>query len=268
MKRIIATLAVVVSLLSTGGVVRGELLRVTIENLQPVDGFYFSPVWLGFHDGGFDLYDTGSAASMEVESVAEVGNAGPLSTLFQSATNGDGSARFDVTMTSPGGFGPLPVFDPGEAPTIMIDVPDPATNRYLSYASMVVPSNDAFFGNDDPMQQMVFHADGSFAGPLVIEIRGGQVYDAGTEVNDGMGAAFSTLGGTDSDEGGTVAVHPGLGLFVGTMTADGTTIGSAIDASELVARITIAQVPEPATGALFVLGLLGIGLLTTRRRTH
>ena len=36
---------------------------VTIENLQPSDGFFFTPVWTGFHDGGFDLFDAGSPAS-------------------------------------------------------------------------------------------------------------------------------------------------------------------------------------------------------------
>ena len=84
---------------------------------------------------------------------------------------------------------------------------------------MVIPSNDAFIGNGNPTAYRIFNPDGSFAGPLVIDIFGDEIYDAGTEVNDGLGAPFSTLGGSSTDENGTVALHPGLGNFIGTDTA-------------------------------------------------
>ncbi len=239
---------------------QGTEVVVTIENLQPDDGFYFTPVWLGFHDGGFDFFDSGSAASVELETIAETGDAGPLSALFQS------SHEFDTVVTSPGGFGDAPVFDPGESVTLNLDVPNAGSNQYVSFASMVIPSNDAFFGNGEPTAYQVFNADGSFAGPLTIEIRGSGIYDAGTETNTGMGAAFSAVGGTDTDEGGTVALHPGLGNFVGTGTADGTTIGSAIESAELLARIQITAVPEPSMISLLAFG--GLVSLTVLRRSH
>lgn len=227
---------------------------VTIENLQPADGFFFTPVWLGMHDGSFDLFDSGTAASMELETIAETGDAGPLGTLFSSATNGDGTDRIGTVVTSPGGFAGAPVFDPGESVSTTISVDNPASNRYLSFASMIIPSNDAFVGNGDPMAYEIFTADGSFAGPLTIDLTSSSVYDSGTEVNDAMGAAFSAIGGMETDEMGTVGLHPGLDNFLGTETAAGTTIGSAIGASP-VARITIAAVPEPASLSLLLLAI-------------
>ena len=151
-----------------------------------------------------------------------------------------------------------PVFEPGESVSQTITVSDPASNRYLTYASMVIPSNDAFIGNGNPMAYAVFHADGSFAGPLTIDIVGSNVYDAGTEINNGMGAAFSALGGTDSDEGSVVELHGGLNNFLGTQTAAGTTINSALAAETPLARIVIEAVPEPSAVVLSVLGVLGL----------
>ena len=44
-------------------------VTVTIENLAPPNGGFLTPVWVGFHDGGFDLYDRGAATSPELERV-------------------------------------------------------------------------------------------------------------------------------------------------------------------------------------------------------
>ena len=35
---------------------------VTAENLAPNGGTFQTPVWVGFHDGTFDIYDQGSPA--------------------------------------------------------------------------------------------------------------------------------------------------------------------------------------------------------------
>jgi len=47
-------------------------VTVTIENLAPMGGTFLTPVWVGFHDGGFDLYDNGAAVSAELERLAEL----------------------------------------------------------------------------------------------------------------------------------------------------------------------------------------------------
>ena len=57
-------------------------VQVTIENLAPATGNFLTPFWVGFHDGTFDLYDVGAAASAELERVAEDGNTAPLADGF------------------------------------------------------------------------------------------------------------------------------------------------------------------------------------------
>ena len=108
-------------------------VMITVENLQPADGFFFTPVWAGLHDGSFDLFDTGSAASSQLETIAETGDAGPLSELFNAGTNGDGSARVDTVVLAPDGFAGAPVFDPGESVSVTLSVNDPSANRYLRF---------------------------------------------------------------------------------------------------------------------------------------
>lgn len=239
-------------------------LRITVENLQPQDGFFFTPVWFGLHDGGFDLFDTGSLASSELATIAETGDAAPLSMLFGAGMNADSSARIDGVIAAPGGFPGAPVFDPGESAMMDVSVSDPMSNRYLSFASMIIPSNDAFFGNGNPMAYELFAADGSFHGPITIDILGRNIYDSGSELNDQMGAAFSALGGSDTDESVPVMLHPGLDPFLGTDTAAGTTLMSAIGADTPVARIHVSLVPEP-TGISLLASGVAFALLRLRR---
>ncbi len=241
-------------------------LSVVIENLQPAGGYYFTPVWLGLHDGSADPIQVGSAASAALETVAETGDPGPLDGLFQAMTNGDGTMRVSAIVTAPAGFAGAPVFDPGEVVTTQITVDHPASNRYLSFASMVIPSNDAFFGNDNPLLVSVFQPDGSFAGPITLEITAADVLDAGTEVNNGMGAAFSVSGGTDMMEAGVVGPHPGLDNFLNTETAAGTSITVPLTGDAPLARIHISAVPEPGTAALLFTALPLLLLAARRRR--
>lgn len=220
-------------------------LRITIENLAPADGFFFTPVWIGIHDGTFDVFSTNQLASdfPGVEPLAEMGDTGPLSARFHAMA----MSGVDTTLTSPGGFAPLPVFDPGEQSTQILSVNAPATNRYLSFASMVIPSNDAFFSNGSPVAYELFDSAGNFRGPVTITVRGDNIYDSGTEANNGLGAAFSATGGTATDTLEAIAIHPGLDDFLGTNTAAGTTLTSSLANNAPLARITITAVPEPST---------------------
>ncbi len=233
-------------------------LDVQIENLGPAGGLFLTPVWVGFHDGGFDVFDVGGMASAELETIAEEGDIGPLSASF--AGNGvDGG----VAPGTP--FGPAGSSFASQA-TATFNV-NPTSHRYFSFASMIIPSNDAFIGNDNPTAFSLFDGAGVFQGPLVIEVTGQNIYDAGTEVNNGQGAAFSATGGMATDEALPIALHLGLANFIGTETANMETILSAFASSTPIARITITEsIPEPSSALL----LCGIALPLwgmVRRRT-
>ncbi len=180
-------------------------VHVTIENLAPANGNLLTPFWVGFHDGTFDSYNLGDAASAELERLAEDGNTAPLSGEFLAS----GAGVTDATILGPGG----PIF-PGEVATMTFDL-DPASagDRFFSYAAMVIPSNDAFVANDLPGAHPVFDELGNFAGGSFL-IMGSQVLDAGTEVNDELPANTAAFGqmtpDTGVDEGGVIQAHPGF----------------------------------------------------------
>ncbi|MEM9352880.1 MAG: spondin domain-containing protein [Planctomycetota bacterium] len=252
-----------------------QQLRVTIENLSPTDGFFLTPLWFGLHDGGFDLFNGGEAASAALELIAEDGviddmdgtDGNDLFSLFA------GPGRVQGVVTDPAGFGSVgmqpPLIDAGNTASATIDIMNASAYQYFSYASMVIPSNDAFIGNGNPTAVQVFDAAGNFLAPGPIVLTWADIYDAGTEVNNGAGAAFSAedfMPAIETDEGGTVGLHPGLSLFEGTATPAGT-IGGGTDPvafSVPFARITIEQIPEP--GTLVLSGLGAVGLLSRRRR--
>ena len=78
----------------------------TLQNNAPENGVFLTPVWLGVHDGTFDLFTGGDAASAGLERLAEDGNTGPLSTAFASSSG----AGLDLTVATTDG---VPPFAPG-----------------------------------------------------------------------------------------------------------------------------------------------------------
>ena len=241
-------------------------VSITIDNLTPSGGLYFTPVWVGFHDGSFDSFNSGEAASASIEAIAEGGDVSGLRADFAAA-----GGAVDGVVTAPDGFAGAPVFDPSDSASITLEL-DAGSSRYFSFASMVIPSNDAFIGNDDPMAFEIFDATGAFAGPLDIIVAGSWIWDAGTELNDGLGAAFSALGGTSTDENELIGAHTGLGVLLGSMTVAGTVIdpvtGDFTQPGYQLARISIKEVPEPGTLAMFGFGLSLVLIGRVRRSTR
>ncbi len=267
MQSTIRTLALLALAGAGAGAVHAQSISITIENTMASDSFFFTPVWVAVHDGSFDTYDGGAFADMfgGLTEIAEGGDTGVLSNRFMGAQpNGR-----DATVTAVAFDGDAPVFSPGESTTFSLDVGDSSVNRYFSFASMIIPSNDLFIANGNPASFEIFDAMGNFNGngPIVIEIFGESVRDAGTEVNDAFGgAAFSQNGGMSVDERLPIRDFfsdpddPNyLDSFVGSMTGNGATIGSVFGQGDLIATITI--VPAPAS-----LGLLGLGGLAAIRR--
>jgi len=152
---------------------------ITLENQQPFRGVLLTPPWIGIHDGSFDIYNPNAPASTplggnEVESLAEDGNNGPISATF-AALLPNAPQRMGVASAT----GPL---SPGQRTAVTLNV-NPMTDRYFSFASMVIPSNDAFIANGNPFAYPLFDGAGQFVGQNFI-ISGDQTHDAGTEVND------------------------------------------------------------------------------------
>ena len=78
---------------------------------------------------------------------------------------------------------------------------------------MVIPSNDAFIANGNPLAHPLFDDAGRFVGEDFV-VAGAEVLDAGTEANDEIAAntAFLNQGGPDIgvEEFGNVVIHPGF----------------------------------------------------------
>lgn len=250
-------------------------LRITVENLAPTNGGLLTPVWAGFHDGTFDLYDRDVSLDgfPGMEALVEDGDTAPLSASFANLA----PTGVDTTLVSDG----PPPLEPGELVSFELEV-DPS-NQYFSYASMVIPSNDAFIANGNPLAHEVFDDAGNFLGADFI-VLGSEVLDGGTEVNDELPANTAFFGqttpNTGVDENGGVTLHPGLTVGNILSTTDSSALnglplnftGADFTAPdyqvarflvELVEDEVVEDVPEP--GAIFGM-LSAAGLVVASRK--
>jgi hypothetical protein len=261
--RLLIRALALVAVLMISAPVSAEMLQISVNSGQPSGGFAFSPVWVGVHDGTFTTFTPGTTAGAGIQNVAELADASVLSSDFA----GHGS------QTVVGG---API-GPGGSASGLLNVTTPSMDRYLSFASMVVPSNDFFFGNANPTAFALFDAAGHFNGPLTIQIFGSNVWDAGTEVNDiNFGAAF-IVGDNIADhtaEGGVVGLVFGgpadntayLNSILGQPTPYGYDISHLISPNDLIATIQISAVPEPSSLVLCGFGIAGLAAFGWRKR--
>ena len=117
---------------------------------------------------------------------------------------------------------------------------------------MILPSNDAFVGTLDPVQ--LFDENGDFLGNQTLTFEGSDVYDAGTEVNTELDAAFINQMGpnTGETENGVIRFHDGFNGSVGNPEGEGDQIilggtnafGDTIDPTAADFTIDGAQIAE------------------------
>lgn len=242
-------------------------IRIEVEHGNNTD-FSLTPFWFGFHNGAFDSFDAGTAASMSIEAIAELGDVGPITAEFTAAPGIPGDIQGVVAAAGNG----VPPIEPGETGVGYVTPINPSGYQYFSFLSMLVPTNDTFVGNDDPFAYRVFNDDdelidamGNVTSEVVINLFGSDIYDSGTEEN-GLGGAAFTLGevGTEGvEESGVVTVGSDLSSFLDETDVTGRDIRDTIESGELLATIRISVVPEPTAGLLAVIaGLVGV----TRRR--
>ncbi|MEO1541681.1 MAG: spondin domain-containing protein [Pseudomonadota bacterium] len=248
-------------------------LKITITNTASIGGFSLTPVYSTAHDGSFDAFDVGDDASAGVELIAELGDPGglPVERLAD-----DPNSTATVIAAPANGVGTI---DPGETTTAFLHLTEPS-QRFFTFLSMLVPSNDTFLGNDDALE--IIDAAGNYLGDQTIILTGLDLYDAGTEANDlNDGAAFVAL---------VDGASPSVPATGGTVTSDKIQLASTLDfglnnaittpvglldpaltdfmsdpSGFGVARIEIAAVPLPAAAPMLAGALILMGALRRRR---
>lgn len=228
-------------------------LNVTVENLAPSNSISFAPLHLGFNNGSFDALNSGQTPTAQIISVAEGGSGSAWHPAFAAtdpgATRGTIAGRLDSGQT--------------RSATFQVDA---QANPFFTFASMVVPSNDFFIGNDSPTRYRLFDAAGNLL-LSSIEQTAADIWDAGSELFDPAAAAFVGNNNLRTPQNGVVSANfAELAGFDGLPTAAGYVFTSGLAADTNVYRIRFEVVPEPGTYALIAGGLLAVGWSTRRRR--
>ncbi len=233
-------------------------VTVTIENLSPANSTSFAPLRLGFHNGTFDAFNNGSSQSAlaPITTIAEGGSGSTWFPAFQ-------AAEPNAVLGSVGG-----ALLPGQkaSGTFLVD---PSVNPFFTFGTMVIPSNDLFLGNDNPIR--LFDANGNL---LVTQIDqfGRSIWDNGSELPIPANAAFliGSINDNRVDQNGVVRFDfSELSNYNGLTTAAGYVFSSdPITGDTAVYRITFAAeaIPEPSSLVLFTIGLAGVAGYTRRRR--
>jgi len=236
-------------------------VTVTITNLAATNSISFADTHLGFHRGVFDAFNIGTPAAPGIVSVAEGGVGGQWQADFAAA---DPAATRGVI-----GMALLP----GQSRSQSFIV-NAGLNRFFTFASMVIPSNDFFIGNDNPMQYRMFDDAGNLLINSITQ-SSRQIWDAGSEVFSVANAAFLVNGNNDlrTPQNSVVSFNfAELMGFNGETTAAGYVFNSGLTADQAIYRIDFASsvnvVPEPSSMVLMASGLLMLGVAIRRRQAQ
>ena len=191
-----------------------ENFQITIKNLSPN---VLTPAPFITHSAGFDLFDSGAVASPALEALAEDGMTGGVVGM---ATGFLGTTVADVGVAGMAPIGP----GGSESVTLMADPAHP----FLSFASMLAFSNDAFIGaaaGDGAFD--LFPGGSPFVGSWLIT--DGAVWDAGSERNDELAAHVPALmgGGGVAENGFIMSPHAGI-IGIGDIPIDRNWVGGNV----------------------------------------
>lgn len=195
--------------------------QISFVNLTPNQPM--SPLAILTHNGDFSLFTVGSSASMELEQLAEGGSNRELIALMNSDSN------VDFAVSGNG------LVMPGASDEVTITV----SSGYLSLASMLVNTNDAFVG-ETGLPLMSLAVGDSYQMTM-------NVWDSGTELNDELAATIpGPAGGGEgfnparNDSSDIVTFHSGV------ISADDGLAESALNANHRFvnpgARVTITRI--------------------------
>lgn len=184
--------------------------EVTITNLTP--GQPLTPPVLAVHRASTDVFTVGEPASAEVAAIAENGNGGPL----EATLGADNHVASQVSGAAP----LVPAGTPGAAmfdDHVTLTVTGETGAKYLSWASMLICTNDGFTGIDS------LRLPKKVGDRVAVTTQG---YDAGSEINtedfadivppcQGLIGVASGDPGTGTSnpalaEGGVIAHHDGI----------------------------------------------------------
>lgn len=187
-------------------------VEITVNITNLTQGMAFTPRLLVAHTGNLDLFEPGSPASAGLTAIAEGGDTSVLSAALD----------LDPTNQRNQTFGGLV----GPASTSADYTFETDDHPFLSLATMLIPTNDAFAGLDS---WTIPTTPGTYTVTL-------NAYDSGTEANDEINPATSTLTGPGGSAlGGTGA--PGMAgagnPLSGITTSGGTGVAIQATANEL-----------------------------------
>ncbi|GAM74025.1 hypothetical protein JCM19241_5221 [Vibrio ishigakensis] len=195
---------------------------VSVTNLTPNQPM--SPLAVLTHNSDFMLFEVGQSASVALEQLAEEGSNAELIAFSQSDEN---------VIQGIAGNGLLL---PGNSDEVTISV-DVDEEGYLSVASMLVNTNDAFVG-ETGLSLKDMEVGESFQMNM-------NVWDAGTELNDELASTIPgpAAGGegfnADRNDDDVVTFHSGV------ISSDDSLASSALDATHRFlnpgARVTITR---------------------------
>ena len=172
--------------------------EVTITNLT--EGQPFTPPLVAVHRKPVDVFTVGQSASTELQEIAENGNLGPALAALDPATNNHVSSLAPLGgPLVPGGLPSSGMFDDEVTLTVTGDT----GAKYLTWASMLICTNDGFTGIDG------IRLPKEVGDSVTVTT---DAYDAGTEVNTEDFADIvppcQGLVGNSSDDPGTGTSNP------------------------------------------------------------